>query len=138
MYRTSIQNIHEKEYIVQYNPKKKNLSGCRSHLVFALVCLGSNIIKSPCLIPSLSHTNTQEGLIHQVLTSNLLKIATKGDIQVSIKELDLDYGLVKSLYVLLDRLPLEVLGLPHFSSQCFFEFGHLDGVGVLLILHLAF
>ena len=82
----------------------------------------------------LSHIGSRKRLIYQLPVLGLFEIPRGGDIQVSIKEFDLLEGLVKSLGVLLNCLPFEVLSILHLGVECLFEFSRLSGIEILVFL----
>ena len=56
--------------------------------------------------------NCRRKLVHQLPVTDLLKIVVGADVQVSIKERNLLESFIKTLNILLGRLPFKVIGIP--------------------------
>ena len=102
------------------------------HLLFVLASKQRDIYGSLCLIVR-SSVVSKKGLIHQPPIPDLFKIATRGNIQVSVEEYDLLKGFIKTLSILLSRLPVMAFIILSLSLERVFELSHFSGIKVLML-----
>ena len=93
---------------------------------------GKDIHKNLRLITRCS-VGSRKGLVHQPPILDLFKITVRGNVQVSIEECDLFEGFIKTLSILLDRLPFKAFSILSLGLKYVFELSHFNGIEVLTL-----